>query len=113
MKEIRIKFEKKAATYLQLKKEIILRSKIQKKEMEALLFLSQNDEPIRVGDMGAPLNVSQSRITRIMDELVRTKLATRTTSKIDRRSWMATITKKGMELVQLYNAELDKFFDED
>jgi len=44
------------------------------------------------------LNVSHSRITRIMDNLVAKQLVIREPSEEDRRCWFAMITEKGKKL---------------
>ena len=112
MNKLREQFEEKATAYLQQKNAFIKKSKIQKKEMEALILLSESEEPIRVGDMAGPLGISHSRVTRLMDALTQHRYATRTTSKHDRRCWLAAISKAGSALVESYDAELNKFFED-
>jgi len=113
MNELRVHFEEKAAAYLQLKNKLLKKHKIAKKELQALQYLALAVEPIRVGSLTEPLEVTHSRVTRVMDYLVQQKLATRTTSKHDRRCWLALITAKGIELVTSYNRDLDIFFEVD
>ena len=112
MSELKEQFEKKAEEFIQVKEGLIKNYRISTKEMEALRLLFKMKEPSTVGGLTGPLKVSHSRITRIMDTLVRMKYSTRTPSKNDRRSWMAQITKKGLELIEEYNAALDEFFEE-
>ena len=48
-----------------------------------------------MNDLALVLKVSHSRITRIIDTLVKKKLVKRYPSKQDRRSWLAEITSEG------------------
>lgn len=79
------------------KKEMIRRKclNLGRMECDLLNFLSTVDDPICMNDLSEEMKVSHSRITRIIDTLVRKKLVRRFPSKRDRRSWLAEITEKG------------------
>ncbi|RLC46058.1 MAG: MarR family transcriptional regulator [Candidatus Cloacimonadota bacterium] len=79
------------------KKELIRRKclNLGRMECDLLNFISTCDEPICMNDLSEEMKVSHSRITRIIDTLVRKKLVRRFPSKRDRRSWLAEITEKG------------------
>ena len=53
-----------------------------------------------MNELAKVLNVSHSRVTRIMDNLVAKKLVTRKPSEQDRRCWFAMITDKGSKLAE-------------
>lgn len=81
------------------KKEMIRRQclKLGKMECELLNYLNTVDKPVCMNDLSVQMRVSHSRITRIIDTLVRKKLVKRFPSKRDRRSWLAQITENGKE----------------
>lgn len=109
--DLRKIYEDRSQEYLRLKAALRDAAKLSPKELEGLNYLNNIDEPVRVGDLAEPLGISYSRITRLMDVLTRKKLAVRKTAKIDRRSWMASITAKGSEFISDYNKALDRFFE--
>ena len=80
-----------------LKKEMIQRqcSNLGRTECELLNFLDEQEDPICMNDLAVEMKVSHSRITRIIDTLVRKNLVKRFPSKRDRRSWLARITDNG------------------
>jgi len=80
-----------------LKKEMIQRqcSNLGRTECELLNFLDNQEEPVCMNDLAVELKVSHSRITRIIDTLVKKNLVKRFPSKRDRRSWLAKITENG------------------
>ena len=82
-----------------LKKEMIQRqcTNIGRMECELLNYLNKVGQPVCMNDLAKELKVSHSRITRIIDTLVKKKLVKRFPSKQDRRSWLAEITEKGKQ----------------
>ncbi|MCK4957566.1 MAG: MarR family transcriptional regulator [Candidatus Cloacimonetes bacterium] len=66
-----------------------------KMECDLLFHLSEIDKPVCMNDLAAELEVSHSRITRIIDNLVHKNLVHRFPSQKDRRSWLAELTKEG------------------
>ncbi|MFC1887322.1 MarR family winged helix-turn-helix transcriptional regulator [Candidatus Cloacimonadota bacterium] len=84
------------------KKEMIRRKclNLGRMECDLLNYLNNVDKPICMNDLSVELRVSHSRITRIIDTLVKKKLVKRFPSKKDRRSWLAEITEKGKKANQ-------------
>jgi len=84
------------------KKEMIRRKclSLGRMECDLLNYLNNVDKAICMNDLSVELKVSHSRITRIIDTLVRKKLVKRFPSKKDRRSWLAEITEKGKKANQ-------------
>lgn len=84
------------------KKEMIRRKclNLGRMECDLLNYLNNIDQPVCMNDLSVELKVSHSRITRIIDTLVRKKLVRRFPSKKDRRSWLAEITDKGKKANQ-------------
>lgn len=81
------------------KKEMIRRKclNLGRMECDLLQFLSTANQPVCMNDLSEEMKVSHSRITRIIDTLVRKKLVRRFPSKKDRRSWLTQITEKGIK----------------
>jgi len=75
---------------------------LQAGRMECMLlnYLFDTQKPANMNELAKALNVSHSRITRIMDNLVNKKLVTRRPSEEDRRCWFAIITPKGKKLAE-------------
>ncbi|MCB5261743.1 MAG: MarR family transcriptional regulator [Candidatus Cloacimonetes bacterium] len=75
---------------------------LQAGRMECLLLnhLYETKVPANMNELAKVLNVSHSRVTRIMDNLVNKKLVTRKPSEEDRRCWFAIITEKGKKLAE-------------
>ncbi|MBN1327405.1 MAG: MarR family transcriptional regulator [Candidatus Cloacimonetes bacterium] len=84
------------------KKEMIRRKclNLGRMECDLLNYLNNIDSPVCMNDLSVELKVSHSRITRIIDTLVKKKLVRRFPSKRDRRSWLAEITDKGKKANQ-------------
>lgn len=64
-------------------------------ESDLLQYLNDLNTAVCMNDISEKLNVSHSRITRLIDTLVDKGLVERYPSKRDRRSWLAKITRKG------------------
>ncbi|OQC07667.1 MAG: transcriptional repressor MprA [Candidatus Cloacimonetes bacterium ADurb.Bin089] len=73
---------------------------LQAGRMECMLlnYLYKVNCPVNMNELAKELNVSHSRITRIMDNLVAKQLVIREPSEEDRRCWFAMITEKGKKL---------------
>ena len=84
------------------KKEMIRRKclNLGRMECDLLNYLNNVDKPVCMNDLSVELKVSHSRITRIIDTLVKKKLVKGFPSKKDRRSWLAEITDKGRKANQ-------------
>jgi len=75
---------------------------LQAGRMECMLLnhLYQTKTPANMNELARVLNVSHSRVTRIMDNLVNKNLVIRKPSDEDRRCWYAIITDKGKKLAE-------------
>ncbi|MCB5245382.1 MAG: MarR family transcriptional regulator [Candidatus Cloacimonadaceae bacterium] len=71
-----------------------------KMECQLLNYLYNVQKPVNMNELARELNVSHSRITRIMDNLVNKNLVIRKPSDEDRRCWYAIITDKGKKLAE-------------
>jgi len=71
-----------------------------KMECQLLHYLFGVAGPVNMNELAKVLNVSHSRITRIMDNLVDRALVTRRPSEEDRRCWFAEITQKGKKMAE-------------
>jgi len=69
-----------------------------KMECQMLNYLFKVDVPTNMNELARVLNVSHSRVTRIMDNLVLKSLVQRRPSEEDRRCWFAIITEKGKKI---------------
>lgn len=67
-------------------------------ECKLLNYLALTDDAVCMNDLSQEMNVSHSRITRIVDNLVKKEYARRFPSKTDRRRWYTEITSKGREM---------------
>ncbi len=72
--------------------------KIGRMECSLLNYLYKSEKSICMNELSDELKVSHSRITRIVDNLVKKELVTRFPSEVDRRRWFTEITIKGKEL---------------
>ncbi|PID28108.1 MAG: hypothetical protein CSB55_06245 [Candidatus Cloacimonadota bacterium] len=79
--------------------------KIGRMECQLLQYLNEINKPVCMNDLSVRLEVSHSRITRIVDNLVRKNFVSRYPSNIDRRKWFTQITPKGEEIVSLSGIE--------
>jgi DNA-binding MarR family transcriptional regulator len=68
-------------------------------ECSLLKFLNTCDSATCMNDLADRLQVSHSRITRIVDTLVRKGYVERFCSPEDRRKWFARITREGKKTV--------------
>jgi len=75
---------------------------LQAGRMECMLLnhLYKIKGPANMNELAKVLNVSHSRVTRIMDNLVSKQLVMRQSSEDDRRCWYAIITEKGSKLAE-------------
>ncbi|MFO7660398.1 MAG: MarR family transcriptional regulator [Candidatus Cloacimonadaceae bacterium] len=71
-----------------------------KMECQLLHYLYGASGPVNMNELARVLNVSHSRITRIMDNLVDKSLVTRRPSEEDRRCWFALITERGKKMAE-------------
>jgi len=70
---------------------------------DALLLCAVNKGICEPSALAKELELSPSRLTRILDSLEKRKLVQRTLSIMDRRSLTVALTETGSEMVQTYN----------
>ena len=70
---------------------------------DALLLCAVNKGICEPSALAKELELSPSRLTRILDSLENRKLVQRTLSIMDRRSLTVALTETGSEMVQTYN----------
>jgi len=72
------------------------------------------DRRLRMGDLGTKVVLSRTRVSRLVDELVRAGLVTRTSNPDDRRSAYAELTPLGVERLRsaapVYLAGIEALF---
>jgi DNA-binding MarR family transcriptional regulator len=68
----------------------------------------KHPEAMCVKDIGSRMLENNSNVPRIIDRLLLKKMVKRTDSKIDKRETLISITKFGMEQLDLMNEEVDK-----
>jgi DNA-binding MarR family transcriptional regulator len=99
MKDAVLKYEKLSGMLYKLcsKKERIRRQclSLGRMECDLLNYLNQINKPTCMNVLAEELKVSHSRITRIVDTLVKKELVKRYPSEKDRRSWLGEVTTKG------------------
>jgi DNA-binding MarR family transcriptional regulator len=71
-----------------------------KMECQLLHYLYGTSAPVNMNELARVLNVSHSRVTRIMDNLVEKALVSRKPSEEDRRCWYAMITPRGKKMAE-------------
>ena len=75
-------------------------------ECTVLQFLVDFGSKITMKELAALIRVSNSRITRIVDNLVRKGFVKRFPSNADRRVWYAELTKEGEEMANVSILEI-------
>ena len=70
---------------------------------DALLLCAVNKGVTEPGLLAKELELSPSRLTRILDNLEARDLARRELSSLDRRSILVTLTEKGKQMVEQYS----------
>ena len=70
---------------------------------DALLLCAVNKGIHEPGLLAKELELSPSRLTRILDSLESRGLATRELSSVDRRSMLVTLTQQGKQMVEKYS----------
>jgi DNA-binding MarR family transcriptional regulator len=75
-------------------------AKVSMAEYAALVALSEApDRELRMGELAEATALSRSRITRVVDDLVRRSLVTRRKCAQDARSAIAAVTSEGMSVL--------------
>ena len=73
---------------------------IGKMECQLLHYLYSVTKVVNMNELATVLNVSHSRVTRVMDNLVERDLVSRRPSVEDRRCWYAEITERGKKMAE-------------
>ena len=85
----------------QLDAELISEHNLSLPEYEVLAFVSQApDGQLRMAELAATTIVSRSRLTHLVDRLVRRGLLVRQQCPSDRRGWFAVLTPAGRRLLR-------------
>ena len=86
--------------------------KLGRVECNVLQFLLQENKPVSMKEIAAYMKVSHSRITHLMDSLLKKTYITRTSGTDDRRVYFAEITPAGIEIAGVYKTKnIDMFED--
>lgn len=103
----------KELNLLCLRKESITRKLLNLGHIECdlLQYLNELNTAVCMNDIAEKLNVTHSRITRLIDTLEEKGLVERFASRRDRRSWLAKITKLGEETANETINDLKKIQD--
>lgn len=70
---------------------------------DAMLLCAVNKGIVEPGLLAKELELSPSRLTRILDSLESRSLIKRELSPLDRRSMLVTLTEKGRKMVEQYS----------
>ena len=74
------------------------------------ILKGKHPEQMCVRDIGCRMIEKSSNVPRIIDRLELKKLVTRSTSMVDKRETVITITPAGMETLKLATAKVDDLF---
>ena len=86
--------------------------KLGRVECNVLQFLLQENKPVSMKEIALHMKVSHSRITHLMDSLLKKTYITRVSGIEDRRVYFAEITPAGIEIAGVYkNKNIDMFND--
>ena len=66
-------------------------------ECRLLSLLADELEAVRMNELAERLGVSESRITRLVERMVKKGLVTKHRSTRDRRSWEVAISRQGID----------------
>jgi len=81
-------------------------------ECNMVTLLNNMGRPVYMSELAKQLNVTPSRITRLVDSLVEKGYVVRSVSKQDRRKYKAEISKRGKKLNTQVNDELKQIHKE-
>jgi DNA-binding MarR family transcriptional regulator len=75
-------------------------------ECYLMQFFFKESRPINMNELAKVLNVSYSRVTRIIDNLVAKRLVIRVNSEEDRRKWFVELTEEGKYMSEITEKRL-------
>ncbi len=81
-------------------------------ECALLRFLHKVNRPLRMREIAKMYEISNAKVTRILNKLVQMGFVERYHSDDDRRSWFASITDEGLKMAENTNYKLNKFQEE-
>ena len=81
-------------------------------ECALLRFLHRVDRPLRMREIAKMYEISNAKVTRILDKLVQMGFVERYYSENDRRCWFARITDEGIKMAENTKYKLNKFQQE-
>ena len=86
--------------------------KLGRVECDMLNFLLQENKPVNMKSIAKCMDVSHSRITHLMDSLIKKQYLKRIPCQIDRRTFYAEITEEGKEITRKYKQKNIQLFEE-
>jgi len=86
--------------------------KLGRVECDVLHYLLQENRPVNMKDIAKCMQVSHSRITHLMDSLIRKQYLRRIACDDDRRVFYAEITEEGREVARKYKEKNIKMFED-
>jgi len=78
-------------------------------ECALLRFLHKINRPLRMREIAKMYEISNAKVTRILNKLVRMGFVERYHSEDDRRSWFARITEEGTKMAENTKYKLNQF----
>jgi len=106
--------ETSAIHRLMLNMEIVNKAsfKLGRVECDVLQFLYQNKKPTSMKEVATTIKVSHSRITHLMNSLVKKGYVNRYLGVEDRRFFFAEITESGIKIAEAYKNKNTILFEE-
>ncbi|MCL1827675.1 MAG: MarR family transcriptional regulator [Candidatus Cloacimonetes bacterium] len=86
--------------------------KLGRVECNVLHFLLQKKRPVNMKEIAGHINVSYSRITHLIDSLLKKGFVTRISGVDDRRVYFAQITPEGISIVGAYKNNNEAMFND-
>ena len=84
--------------------------KLGRVECDMLNFLLQENKPVNMKAIAKCMDVSHSRITHLMDSLIKKQYLKRLPCQVDRRAFYAEITDEGREITRKYKEKNIQLF---
>ena len=78
-------------------------------ECALLRFLHKINRPLRMREIAKMYEISNAKVTRVLNKLVRMGFVERYHSEDDRRSWFARITDEGTKMAENTKYKLNQF----
>ncbi len=78
-------------------------------ECALLRFLHKINRPLRMREIAKMYEISNAKVTRVLNKLVKMGFVERYHSENDRRSWFARITDEGSKMAENTKYKLSKF----